>query len=460
MIPPTDEVPHPVKVTPKGKKVDSYEQDITDILQYLRTGIEPGVVWTTPPKNENFFEFFKQMSDEMWDRFCKKVRVFCIPSSIYILLERLVSHLRHIKERGCVIQIGRPWSHGGMDSIAKCLGVTKDMAFVPGVVEGDAKNFDQTVRDFFIDLYFSTMNIHMDEVSPDYEVFEMITKFLLKNMLNRITNLLGDIWGIVHGGVPSGALNTSHMDSWIMALYFCLFCVWQIAHAPEEDREELEMEFLQIIKVIVYGDDHLYWKGTKLGAVYFSGVAFADFMEKHFGVLIRDLRDGIPFCSEVQDGWLTRIGAVFLKHLAILNTEKGIGQPVFLPFRESREFLIRAVWGRETKVRDVFDTLLSVLGHAYGTYAANRDAYDRLYTFYTELLAEIDVANLDEELMDRLGHDDIKKLRQIGISPEEILTGFPTWDRLVKKNVYDPVYQDISRHAMNAFDAMEVIDCY
>jgi len=439
-------------VSPKGKKIDSFEQDLTDILTYLRTGKEPSIYWETPPKCENFFEFFKQYDDIAWEKFVQKVRVFCIPSGIYIHLERLVSTLRHLKERGVVIQVGRPWSHGGMDAIARCLGVNRDTAFIPSIVEGDGKQFDQSVRDFFIDLYFSTMNTHLHPESPDYDMFEMITRFLLKNMLNRITRLFGDVWGIVHGGVPSGAYNTSHMDSWIMALYFCLFCVYQVHTAPESDQEELELEMITIIKIVVYGDDHLYQKGTGLGSVYFSGVAFADFMEKHFGVLIRDLKDGIPFCSEVKDGWLVKMGATMLKHQAVINPDNSKGQPAFLPYRESREFLIRSVWGRETRPRDVIDTLLSLLGHAYGTYASNRDAYDRMYCFYSELLMEVDLDNLDREMASRLGHDDLKKLRQVGLSVEELVSGFPDWDTLLKKNIWDPVYQDISKIAFDTFE--------
>jgi len=292
----------------------------------------------------------------------------------------------------------------------------------------------------------------MDPNAEDFPIFEMITKFLLKNMLNRITRLFGDVWGIVHGGVPSGAFNTSHMDSWIMALYFCLFCTYQTHMAPECDQEQLEEELLTIIRLIVYGDDHLYQKGEGLGAVYFSGKAFADFMERHFGVLIRDLKDGIPFCSIAKAGWLIEMGATFLKHQAVLNPETSPGQPEFLPFRESREFLIRAVWGRETRPRDAIDTMLSVLGHAYGTYASNRDAYDRLYTFYTELIQEVDLDNLDAVMQSRIGHDDLKRIRQVGLSVEELVSGFPTWDTLVRKNLVDPVYQDISKIPFDMFE--------
>jgi len=156
------------------------------------------------------------------------------------------------------------------------------------------------------------------------------------------------------------------------------------------------------------------------------------------------LKDGISFCSKSSHGWLTEWGATFLKHQFVLNHNRSPGQLTFLPYRESREYLVRAVWGRITKKRDVIDTMLSILGHAYGTYASNRDAYDRLLLFYSELSSQIDLSNLQEELRSRITLDDLKRLRQMGLTADELVSGFPTWEKLVEKNIWDEVYQDIT----------------
>jgi len=439
---PTEEMPHPVKVSSAGKKIEHYEQYFTEILEYLRTGKEPVIDWTLPPKNENGFTFTKQLSDEEWAVIEEKVRVFNIPSGIYIMLERLVSQFRHLKERGWAIRVGHKWSRGGADTLARCLGITKDNALWKILVEGDILKFDQGVIEDIINLYYSTMQIHQSD-SEDKKIFERITKFLLKVMLNRVTRLFGDIWGIIRGGVPSGAYNTSHLDSWVMLFYFCIFCVYTLTTVQDlDEREKLEMEFLATVKVVVYGDDHLYNKGVGLSSHYFSGVAFANFLKVHFNVILRDLNDGVSFLSQVKDGWITNRGATFLKHQFVENPEKSPGQPQFLPFRESREFLVRAVWGRETRSRDEIDVLLSILGHAYGTYASNRDAYDRLHLFYSEIVSCIGPDNLQARLLERVSNEDLKKIRQLGMTPEELVAGFPTWDVLVQKNIYDSTYQD------------------
>lgn len=444
----SEEMPHDVKVSSKGKKVDTFEQDLNCILNFLRTGEPPPTYWYLPPKDENFFSFVKQMSDADWVSWQEKLRVFFIPSSPYILMERLVSRLRHVKERGWVIRVGHRHGHGGGDSLAKCLGVTEQNCFDPDIVEGDGKNFDQSVREFFVNLFFSTMNIHRLKDMSDYEIFEKLTRYLLANMITRVTKLFGDVWAIVKGGVPSGAFNTSHMDSWIMALYFVLFCVYQIHTAPVDLQEELEAHFIEQIMIIVYGDDHLYNKGKGNVREFFSGTAFAAFMKQHFDVEIRDLRDGIPFCSIEKDGFLILKGASFLKHYFVLNPERknDPSQPTFLPYRETREVIIRAIYGRQTKPRDVIDTMLSVLGHVNANYASNRQAYDMLYLLYSELLRECEsVENISNLMLNRLDNNDMKRIRQMGMEPSELVSGFPSWEKLVQKNVVDHVYQDISQ---------------
>lgn len=105
--------------------------------------------------------------------------------------------------------------------------------------------------------------------------------------------------------------------------------------------------------------------------------------------------------------------------------------------------MIRAVYGRTTRPRDVVDTMLSIIGHAYGTYASNRDAYDRLKVLYAELLtSDTIMQDLPSVMKNRITNDDLKKFRQMGLSIEEIASGFPEWATLESKNVWDEVYQD------------------
>lgn len=456
----------PVNVSARGKKLDVFESDVLAILEFIRSGEEPPVWWNVSFKNENFFSFVKQMSEESWLAWKEKLRVFIIPSSIFVLVEKMIHTTRMLKERGWVIQIGHKHSRGGADRLARVMKITLENCFNPLLFEGDVDKFDQSVIEYFIDLYINSGITYFDPHSPDYPIFEMLNRWLLKNLLMRITHLFGDIWGVVRGGVPSGIFNTSHLDSWVMALYFFLFCVYTIHTAPLEHREYLEEILMDLVAFMTYGDDHSGNPGDDpIAQVYFGGYAFAAFMKKHFGVVIRDLKCGVSFCSTTVGGWLTRTGLTFLKHQFVLNPLRGQdGQCNFLPFRESKEYMVRVIYGRETRERDELDVMMSCVGHAYGTYASNRDAYDRLALFFEELLWVTDVTpgHAMSEIVKRISVHDMKKLRQLGISSDELLSGFPTWETIAKKNVMDWVYQDITNVSMrdiSPWDDVEWENC-
>jgi hypothetical protein len=442
-----------VHVSGRGKKIDTFESDLIAILDFIRTGKEPPVWWNVTDKNENFFSFVKQMSDEEYSKWRGKLRVFIIPSSIYVLVEKLTSHYRMLKERGWMIQIGHRWCHGGSDRLAQCLGIDLATCFEKWCWEGDVSNFDQSVLEFFINLYSGFDTAYFDPKSPDFPIFEMFSKWLTKHLIMRVTHLFGDIWAIIKGGVPSGIYRTSHMDSWIMGLYYFLFCVWSMHNAPAEHRERLEELLHDVVRFIVYGDDHNGNPGgDPLAQQYFGGVPFAKFMNDYFSVVVRDLKTQVPFCSKTYHGWLTDTGLTFLKHQHIINPLKESGDPcykdqaTFLPFRESREFIVRAMWGRETRQRDELDVIMSCVGHAYGTYGSNKDAYDRLSLIYEELLWTCEVApgQIMSDIVKRMSVNDMKKLRQMGITSDQLLAGFPTWETITSKNTMDWLYQDIT----------------
>jgi hypothetical protein len=435
-----------IRVSNKGKKIDYHEQVLLQILDFLATGKRPTVNWVTPPKNEVFYAFDKQMDDEKWYVFVNKLRVFNIPSAVFIYLERMASLVRHIRERGRVIRIGHRWPRGGGDTIARCLGVDITNCWLKMIVEADFKNFDQTVKNCLIKIYWSQLSVHFDVNSPDYPILEAIVQFLLENMCYRISHLFGNVWGIIQNSIASGKFNTSHEDSWVVIFLYSLFCINTLMSLPLDKQEEAEL-FIMSLKFICYGDDHLYNKWIDSQSPLFSGDRWARFCEEFFGMNLRDIKDGVSFCSETKRGWIIKMGCSFLKHQFVLNPVRSDGQCTFLPFRESREYLVRAVYSREPKVRDSLDVMLSVLGQAHSTYASNRDAYDRLFYLYSELLnLYVDPEDLDQKLLSRLGQDDIKRIRQMNMEPEELIGGFPSWEQLVSKNVYDPVYQEISKN--------------
>jgi hypothetical protein len=435
-----------IKALGRGKKIDFIEQDLLRLLEFYKTGKEPFVAWTLPLKDENFFSWTKQLDDNAYAAWKQKARLYNVPDSVFMHAEKQATAITHYRERGKVIRIGSKWPRGGAWALAQCLGIGKDDGFVPCIVESDGKHFDQSVRPFFINIYWSTRLLHYDPTDELYPVLVRLIKYLCKNYVHRYTHLMGDLWGVVFGGVPSGSWETSHADSFIMALYLCLFFTHQMKQVPLSERGDVELYLLEVVRLVVFGDDNLYNRGVGPWSSIFSGANFVKFMKESFDVDIRDLRDGVPFCSKERGGWIVSPGCSFLKHYMVENPlREEVGQPPFLPYRETREFVARAVWSRTPKDRDLLDIILSIIGQAYSTYGSNKDAYDTLFIMYQECIRGLGYApDLKEMVLARVSRDDLKKFRQCGIDEEDIARGFPSWSHLQERNVYDPKYHETS----------------
>jgi len=192
-----------------------------------------------------------------------------------------------------------------------------------------------------------------------------------------------------------------------------------------------------------YGDDQVYCKGRRPEAEVFNIIRFSEFLSRYFGVVMRDLESGQPFCSVAANGYMLRPGQVFLKHYAVRNPYYyETNQPNFLPYRTTFDYIVKAAWGREVKARDSFDVVLSIIGHAYGTYAANRDAWISLRLFYEELLIGLGTGHdsVMKEVRSRVETADLKKFRQMGVTDSELMNGFPTWRTLISRNLKDDGY--------------------
>jgi hypothetical protein len=429
-----------VNVSASGKKAEMFVQDTKVVLDYLKFDIPFETYWDVKEKNEMFFSQTKQYDDDTYEAWKEKLRLFVIPSGPFIILEKLLCTLRHRVERGGCIFVGFTWSGGGAARLATQVGINKKNSRKPVMVEGDFTKFDLSVKAVMIDIYVSFMLVYEKPGTFVYRMKKRALTLLLNKLIARITHLFAQLWGIVVGEVPSGCFDTSHMDSWIMALYFCLFAVFQAFKAPPEIAEKIERYLFEKL-LAVYGDDHIYNKSDEEDiAAWLGGHEFAFFMKTHFDCEVRDLLDGIPFLSIVHNGVMMDKGVTFLQYQLVDNPFISLpNQPWCIPFRETWAFLIRAVHGKVPRERDALDLALSCIGHAYGTYASNEDAYLRLYCIYNQCCRYLQKTDREvvQAVMERLSHADFAELRRKGISKEDIETGFPSMSVLIKKNEID-----------------------
>jgi len=269
--------------------------------------------------------------------------------------------------------------------------------------------------------------------------------YVARTVAARIVRVFKRLWAVVVGKMPSGAWMTSHGDSWILALWFYMFGIMQISKAPIEDRERMEQELvLRVIIMIVYGDDQVLAMLRNETVPYFNIEQFTIWCKVYLNVILRDVMHDIPYVVETRNGYAQAEGVIFLKHFNARNKSTLPGQSYYLPFRNMVDYQIKSVWGRECKDRDIYDVILSVIGHSYGTYGSNYDAYSWLKHMYVSSFTLI--GNTPGETLGtavsraHTNSDFVKKMRQADIQMEDLRKGFPTWETLVKKNVYDDVY--------------------
>jgi len=240
----------------------------------------------------------------------------------------------------------------------------------------------------------------------------------------------------VRGNIASGLWETSHMGSWIVQFLWWLYVVVKTPAIPVKHRRGAYAEVLTNTVLVNYSDDHLmsYKKGG-LASLYYSYYGWVSFLKEWFGMTVRDIFRFDQFHAEVFDGVLVRRGPMFLQYQAIKNPLSHFPkQPRLLPYRETGPVLMRLAFGREPKEgRDLLDFALACLGLAYGTYAANVDVLEILRLFYDRTLKRSTSKTFLADCLAKASEQTLQKIRQQNVTDDELLCGFPAFERLVMK---------------------------
>jgi len=416
---------------PNGKKFEIVEASLKRVVNFFTKNIRPVTTFKISYKRENNFV----THERDFGRKAAKGRVFVIPNLETIIMEQIIGITRKI-ELGGAIGVGRTWSRGGMDALLKMMGVIYDYEEYD-LNEGDVTKIDQSLCDVLINLFFSSRIQYFRKGSSGYPYARKVIQYLIEEFSQKVTHVVGEMWATVCGGVPSGALHTSHMDSWILLFLFVLFCLDMRQSFPQHAEEIMQGLMVRIL-IVVYGDDNWYW--TKKGhmTTILNANRWADWLKKHWDIEMRDVRVGHPLVSVPHGGGLAVVGGVYLRHYCVRNPITGPKQPIFVPYRPMQEIVLKVAHGREPNVRTPVSLLLSVLGHAYGTYGSNEFTYTWLLSVYTAILRV--TKQTHETLIASIPHEEkevLRKLRQINITDQQLREGFPTLKHLRKMNEYD-----------------------
>jgi len=439
----------PIFVSPRGKKFESHERAVKNVNRMLRESafqqpVLRNKAWVMKGKDETYGKYDKY-TEEDYRKYADKFRFFVIPSDEESLDERVLFTLRQNLERGYIC-IGHTWSYGGADRIAELLSYDWDNPTSAVYSMGDLINCDQSLHRVLLEFFIAHGGIYYNKKGPSWSIYKRMLKTIFDWLITRITHVYAGIWVIVYGGVPSGSVVTSHADSWVSLLLFCLWCCYEISRIVDAQEAMQATEALlhfQLI-MIVYGDDLIHRCPRSLVHV-FGFTRYISWARQFFDMHFKDIKIDKPLLSVVsQSGAVLEDGCSFLHRRLVLNPWKGAQQPRLLAWRPISDYSYRLVYGREPDpCRNVMDVMLSAMGMAYDSYAANLDSYKYLRDIF--LLGfnflKVRITDVNEVLFKHFqakrGGDLSQYLRKGKMSLEELRNGFPKLDVLIAKNKVD-----------------------
>jgi len=418
---------------------------IEDIIEWLGRDANNVVL-----KQEvyNSYDPKKEETLEDYESFKNKCRHFFIPYCFTGFASQLIGKIRHGLERGRAIRVGMSWWHGGAYQLACYLHYD-----TPGQVfsSGDFTKQDKHIPRDLLHLYMAQLKYYVRSSSDSVhdQMFKILLQFCNESIANKITHMIGDMWVVMEGVMPSGTADTSHGDSWIVAFLFSLL----IAKACSTSWCGPIMRYVDEgrIRIVTYGDDHIISVPDDVYHLVGSH-AFAELCET-FGMPIRDLHKA-PFLSTFDhNGEVVDNGVVFLQRHFISKEDicDMVDETLFeimppiLPCRPAYKNITKFGRGTNTQ-RGSLDLILSCIGHAYDTMGTNLYAYRFLHKIYKCLVREAGytVEDMSRYVQYHLGtieglhrHDVTKVFKKLQLSEKDICN-FPSLRNLHERLSGEP----------------------
>lgn len=367
-----------------------------------------------------------------------KCREFFIPCLILTIIS--IFFMERMKyECGKIIKIGMRWWHGGAEELAIQLNYNMpDMIWVDGDIDG----FDKSIGDYFLYLYMASLRYYYDESTmgdDERKVYNGFWRYLTYHLINKVVLHVGSIWTVMQGVMPSGAKETSHGDSWILAFYFYMFIEIQREKHPYAAAYIDTCLQAGFITIVVYGDDHIWCVPRALWGII-NLEEWTMFLRVYCKSELRDGRSYNKFTTEINEnsGLVVKPGPVFLKRYFIENSGPDDIRAKILPFRPVTEQIMKLF---ASENHEDMDYVVSSIGHALDTMGTNECSYRIIKKFYSYFKGRKAVSY--KELVKRYKADPgrMSKLtdlvKKMGSEPENIYDCFPSRRRLALMHVYD-----------------------
>lgn len=435
----------PTKFVVNGKKIDTgcyAKKQLKYIIGLLRdhryneVKRELDTAWKIELKDEHYRKICE--TQEEYDKFKDKVRDFFIPSHLMYLMSYITQKDRQMFERGDIIKIGHKWFGGGAQRIADFLKVNDDDAVF---CDADFDGLDTTLSRTLLEMYCMSSLYYYSPSSPDYELFANLLKICTANLTCKPTYMGSDIWRYIVGSMPSGAFQTSHGDSWCVALMFFTFIRYQISTNPHlKGKIEQALKDGKIM-IIVYGDDLIY----RIPRAFLSVLGISKwkiFLDKYTAMRLRDVREDIPFFSVPNEqGELDVTGVVFLKRYFIKTPRNLVMKhklATVLPYRPTSSVDFKIAYGASANRHSAVCEMISMIGMAYDTMGTNPRTYELCEDIFDNVSAQLGEIDLGKALQEMDARYITRIIRKYSVQWDDLAKGFPSQEKLMMLHKFGP----------------------
>lgn len=437
-------------ITVNGKKayhIDYTDAEIDRMVGEFKQGKPMKFydrAWVDVPKPETL----AGLTEAQIAKFCNKVRIFCINTVLLARIERMVHSFRQNIERGSHIAIGTNFWYGGATRIAKKLHCDKDNYTY---YSGDFSALDTTLKAQMLMIYSYFTLYYYKEDRGDYKILCEFLKIACDNLVFRPTHVYGDVWKMIFGGMPSGAYETSHGDSWIVMFVFVLYVIQASQRYPSKMVEIRKALLSKDIMFFIYGDDFVLAVPNHL-TPFVNVYGLSEFTKNYFDMEMRDLESYSSLLSypHMKSGSLSTRRTVFLSRYFVprefVTTRKDIA-PI-LPYRDIVKVVKKLPYGDKGK-RSNIEMVLSSIGAAYDTFGTNLRAYQYCKFMYDSAMKTLECSEYSQFVVEHMMSCEEKMLNNIYkkclITKAELMAGFPTLESLLDRHIYDAskhIYRD------------------
>lgn len=372
------------------------------------------------------------ISEAEFDRITTKAREYFIPDLPTIANSQVVQGYRQKIERGGLIRIGMDWNKGGMQVFAEYFDYENpDMRYITFDISG----YDTSVIKMFLQLYSRWAMVYYKFPSADEKkLFQYLLDQATHRLATKIAQMIGNIWRIIDGVMPSGAYETSHGDSWITALVY--FCMFEYFSATDFEFRKLYKED-DSVRLAVYGDDNVLGFHKKL-LPWFTELKITEFFTGFGNFSLRDFEIHDSFLS-IPDGMggLKHKGVVFLQKYCILTPVKYRlpGMPKVVQYRPLEVSVRKFVKGSGDK-RTNLDYFLSALSGVYDN-PFNQQWHDFCFYMYHAFMPKGDWSQYVDELLKNSSGYLTRTLRKCQIDMTVLKKGFPLPQQIVDLSILE-----------------------